>query len=207
MSFEITLMKEDEIDVYIRVSWEALTSTEDSLLSLIYPAGFTESVQTNMRKTTRDGLSDPSTSYVFIRDSSTKDVIAVACWYYQTKDLTIQEVLDTEEKAKRKRAEQGPIPGINNAMINEFREASMKNKREILAGKAHAALRVLATLPAAQRKGAGTAGLAWGLRKADELDLPVYLVSSGMGRSVYAKHGFEEVSALTDQTLALELVG
>jgi hypothetical protein len=200
-------MKEDEIDVYIRVSWEALTSTEDSLLSLIYPAGFTESVQTNMRKTTRDGLSDPSTSYVFIRDSSTKDVIAVACWYYQTKDLTIQEVLDTEEKAKRKRAEQGPIPGINNAMINEFREASMKNKREILAGKAHAALRVLATLPAAQRKGAGTAGLAWGLRKADELDLPVYLVSSGMGRSVYAKHGFEEVSALTDQTLALELVG
>jgi hypothetical protein len=24
---------------------------------------------------------------------------------------------------------------------------------------------------------------------------------------VYAKHGFEEVSALTDQTLALELVG
>jgi hypothetical protein len=207
MSFEITLMKEDEIDVYIRVSWEALTSTEDSLLSLIYPAGFTESVQTNMRKTTRDGLSDPSTSYVFIRDSSTKDVIAVACWYYQTKDLTIQEVLDTEEKAKRKRAEQGPIPGINNAMINEFREASMKNKREILAGKAHAALRVLATLPAAQRKGAGTAGLTWGLRKADELDLPVYLVSSGMGRSVYAKHGFEEVSALTDQTLALELVG
>jgi hypothetical protein len=200
-------MKEDEIDVYIRVSWEALTSTEDSLLSLIYPAGFTESVQTNMRKTTRDGLSDPSTSYVFIRDSSTKDVIAVACWYYQTKDLTIQEVLDTEEKAKRKRAEQGPIPGINNAMINEFREASMKNKREILAGKAHAALRVLATLPAAQRKGAGTAGLTWGLRKADELDLPVYLVSSGMGRSVYAKHGFEEVSALTDQTLALELVG
>jgi GNAT superfamily N-acetyltransferase len=83
----------------------------------------------------------------------------------------------------------------------------MKNKREILAGKAHAALRVLATLPAAQRKGAGTAGLTWGLRKADELDLPVYLVSSGMGRSVYAKHGFEEVSALTDQTLALELVG
>jgi hypothetical protein len=200
-------MKEDEIDVYIKVSWEALTSTGDSLLSLIYPDGFTESVQSNMRKTTRDGLLDPSTSYIFIRDSSTKDVIAVACWYYQTKDLTSQQMLDTEEKAKSKRAEQGPIPGVNDAVVNEFREASMKNKREILAGKAHAALRVLATLPAAQRKGAGTAGLVWGLGKADELELPTYLVSSGMGRSLYAKHGFEEVSAVTDQTPALDAVG
>jgi hypothetical protein len=90
MSFEIAPMKEDEIDIYIKTSWEALTSTEDSLLSLVYPDGFTESVQSNMRKTTRDGLSDPSTSYILIRNSDTKSVVAVACWYYQMKDLTIQ---------------------------------------------------------------------------------------------------------------------
>ncbi|KAI4760870.1 hypothetical protein E4T52_07055 [Aureobasidium sp. EXF-3400] len=203
MSFEIAPMKEDEIDIYIKVSWEALTSTADSVLSLIYPDGFTDSVQANMRKTTRDGLSDPSTSYILIRDSNTKDVVAVACWYYQTKDVTIQEILDTEDRAKAKRAEQGHIPGINDAMINDFRAASMKNKREILAGKAHAALRVLSTLPAAQRKGAGTAGLIWGLRKADELELPAYLVSSVMARSLYAKHGFSEVSTVVYQTLGL----
>lgn len=197
-------MKEDEIDIYIKVSWEALTSTADSVLSLIYPDGFTDSVQANMRKTTRDGLSDPSTSYVLIRDNNTGEIVAVACWYFQTKDVTIQEVLDTEERAKGKRAEQGPIPGINYAMIDKFREASMKNKREILAGRAHAALRVLATLPAAQRKGAGTAGLIWGLRKADDLELPSYLVSSGMGRSLYAKHGFSEVSTVVYQTLDLD---
>jgi hypothetical protein len=203
MSFETAPMKEDEIDVYIKTSWEALTSTEDSLLSLVYPDGFTESVQSNMRKTTRDGLSDPATSYILIRDSDTKSVVAVACWYYQMKDLTIQEMLDTEEKAKQKRAEQGPIPGVDDAMITRFREASMKNKREILVGKAHAALRVLSTLPAAQRKGAGTAGLIWGLRKADELGLPAYLVSSAMAKSLYAKHGFNEVGATIDETLSL----
>ncbi|KAI4741409.1 hypothetical protein E4T50_08194 [Aureobasidium sp. EXF-12298] len=203
MSYEITPMKEDEIDTYIKVSWEALTQVEDSVISLIYPDGFTESVQANMRKTTRDGLSDPSTSYILIRDSNTKDVVAVACWYYQTKDVTIQEILDTEDRAKAKRAEQGHIPGINDAMINDFRTASMKNKREILAGKAHAALRVLSTLPAAQRKGAGTAGLIWGLRKTDELELPAYLVSSGMARSLYAKHGFSEVSTVVYRTLGL----
>jgi len=196
-------MKEDEIDIYIKVSWEALTQVEDSVLTLIYPDGFTESVQASMRKTTRDGLSDPSTSYVLIREIDTKDVVAVACWYYQTKDVAIQEILDAEEKARERRMEQGPIPGINYAVIDKFREASMKNKREILAGKAHAALRVLSTLPAAQRKGAGTAGLIWGLRKADELELPAYLVSSGMARSLYAKHGFSEASILVYQTLGL----
>jgi len=196
-------MKEDEIDIYIKVSWEALTQVEDSVLTLVYPDGFTESVQANMRKTTRDGLSDPSTSYILIRDIDTKDVVAVACWYYQTKDVAIQEILDAEEKAREKRMEQGPIPGINYAVIDKFREASMKNKREILAGRAHAALRVLSTLPAAQRKGAGTAGLIWGLRKADELELPAYLVSSGMARSLYARHGFSEASILVYQTLGL----
>jgi hypothetical protein len=201
MSFEIAPLKEDEIDVYIKTSWEALTSTEDSLLTLIYPDGYTESVQSNMRKTTRDGFSDPSTSYILIRDSSTKNVVAVACWYYQTEDLTIQEMLDMEEKAKQKREEQGPVTGVNDAMITMFREAAMKNKRETLAGKAHAALRVLSTLPAAQRKGAGTAGLIWGLRKADELELPAYLVSSSMAKSLYAKHGFNEVGAAFDSTL------
>jgi len=196
-------MKEDEIDIYIKVSWEALTQVEDSVLTQVYPDGFTESVQANMRKTTRDGLSDPSTSYILIRDIDTRDVVAVACWYYQTKDVAIQEILDTEEKAREKRMEQGPIPGINYTVIDKFREASMKNKREILAGRAHAALRVLSTLPAAQRKGAGTAGLIWGLRKADELELPAYLVSSGMAKSLYVKHGFSEASIVVYQTLDL----
>lgn len=196
-------MKEDEIDIYIKVSWEALTQVEDSVLTLVYPDGLTESVRANMRKTTRDGLSDPSTSYILIRDIDTKDVVAVACWYYQTKDVAMRELLDAEEKAREKRMEQGPIPGINYAVIDKFREASMKNKREILAGRAHAALRVLSTLPAAQRKGAGTAGLIWGLRKADELELPAYLVSSGMGKSLYVKHGFSEASIVVYQTVGL----
>jgi hypothetical protein len=61
-----------------------------------------------------------------------------------------------------------------------------------LGGRAHALLK----LPAAQRKGAGAAGLIWGLQQADELGLPAYLEASGMGRPLYAKHGFNEVSAM-----------
>lgn len=196
MSFEITRMREDEIDAWNKVSWDAFAAAEDNLSSLLYPGGLTERTQAYMRETTRDSLSDSSYSYVFVRDSSSKQVLAVACWYFQTKDLSMQEVVDKETKARKERAEQEPIAGINFSAISDFREAQAKSKQEKLAGKAHALLKVLATLPAAQRKGAGAAGLIWGLRQADELGLPAYLEASGMGRPLYAKHGFVEVSVV-----------
>ncbi|KAK6004712.1 hypothetical protein QM012_008574 [Aureobasidium pullulans] len=196
MSFEITRMRENEIDDWNKVSWEAFAAVEDRLATLFYPGGLTERTKAYMGKSTRDSLSDSSYSYVFVRDSSTKQVVGVACWYFQTKDLSMQEVVDKEEKARKERAEQEPIPGINFAAISDFREAQASSKREILGGKAHALLKVLATLPAAQRKGAGAAGLRWGLQQADELGLPAYLEASGMGRPLYAKHGFNEVCEL-----------
>ncbi|KAI4723092.1 hypothetical protein E4T48_00778 [Aureobasidium sp. EXF-10727] len=196
MAFEITSMGEDEIDVWNKVSWEAFALVEDNLSSLLYPGGFTERVQAFMREKTRESLSDPSFSYIFVRDSGTKDILAVACWYFQTENWSMQEVSDKEEKARKERAEQEPIPGINFGAIADFREAQAESKREILAGRKHALLKVLATLPAAQRKGAGAAGLIWGLQKADELGLPAYLEASGMGRPLYVKHGFNEVSTI-----------
>ncbi|CAD0092113.1 unnamed protein product [Aureobasidium vineae] len=196
MAFEITPMKEDEIGVWNKVYWEAFALVEDNLSSLLYPGGFTECTQAFMRNNTRDSLSDPSFSYIFVRDSGTKEILAVACWYFQTEDMSMQEVSDKEEKARKERAEQEPIPGINFGVIAGFREAQAKSKREILAGKRHALLKVLATLPAAQRKGAGAAGLVWGLQRADELGMPAYLEASGMGRPLYVKHGFSEVSTI-----------
>ncbi|KAG9943409.1 hypothetical protein KCU85_g8703, partial [Aureobasidium melanogenum] len=196
MAFEITRMKDDEIDVWNKVSWDAFAAAEDNLATLLYPGGLTERTQEYMRESTRKSLSDSSYSYMFVRDSSSKQVLAVACWYFQTKDLSMQQVVDKEDKARRERAEQEPIPGINFSAISSFREAQARSKQEILSGKAHALLKVLATLPEAQRKGAGAAGLIWGLQQADELGLPAYLEASSMGRPLYAKHGFIEVCEL-----------
>lgn len=189
-------MKADEIDDWNKVSWDAFAAAEDNLSSLLYPGGLTERTQAYMRERSRDSLSDSSYSYIFVRDSSTKQVLGVACWYFQTKDLSMQEVVDKEEEARQERAEQEPIPGINFPAISDFREAQARSKQDILGGKAHALLKVLATLPTAQRKGVGAAGLIWGLQQADELGLPAYLEASGMGRPLYAKHGFKEVSAI-----------
>ncbi|THW55132.1 hypothetical protein D6C86_03721 [Aureobasidium pullulans] len=196
MAFEITPMRDDEIDVYNKICWDAFTSVPDSLALLLYPGGYTEAVQKYMRNNTIDSLSDKSTSYIFVRDINTKQVLAVACWSFQTTDLTIQEVLDKEEKARKERAEQEPIPGVDSAVMNDFRETAARLQRENLGGKAHALLKVLATHPDAQRRGAGAAALKWGLKKADELGVPAYLEASRVGRPLYAKHGFKEICEL-----------
>ncbi|KAG9524640.1 hypothetical protein KCU99_g2135, partial [Aureobasidium melanogenum] len=153
MALEITRMREDEIDDWNKVTWDAFAAAEDDLGTLLYSGRLTERTQAYVRKNTRDSLSDPSYSYVFVRDSSSKQVLAVACWYFQNKDLSMQEVVDKEEKARKAWAEQGPIPEINLGVISDFCEAPARSKQEILGGKAHALLKVLATRPAAQRKG------------------------------------------------------
>ncbi|KAH0166896.1 hypothetical protein KCU67_g4115, partial [Aureobasidium melanogenum] len=175
MAFEITRMREDEIDDWNKVTWDAFAAAEDDLATLLYSGGLTERTQAYVRKNTRDSFSDSSYSYVFVRDSSSKQVLAVACWYFQNKDLSMQEVVEKEDKARKAWAEQEPIPEINLGVISDFRDAPARSKQEILGGKAHALLKVLATRPAAQRKGAGAAGLISGLQQVDKLGLPAYL--------------------------------
>ncbi|KAI5268552.1 hypothetical protein E4T47_07757 [Aureobasidium subglaciale] len=191
MSLEVTPLTEADIDAYIRVYWNAFTAVEGNLESVFFPEGLTEPVREYLRS--GFDLSDPSFSYILVRDSSTKTVLSVAGWYHQTKHLTAQEILDKEEKARKERAEQKPVPGVNFTAVSDLREVQTKTRREILGGKPHALLKLLATDPTAQRRGAGAAALRWGLEKADDLGLPVYLEGSVMGRYLYTKNGFKDI--------------
>lgn len=197
MALEISPLKDTELDVYIDIAWKAFASASDSYSPCFYHGGFSEPVQAYLRDSTKEQLSDPSHSFILVRDSNTRNVLAIACWYFQPADKSMQEVLDDEEEAREKRAEQEPIPGIHFAAINDCRQVHAELKRNILRGKAHALLQLLATHPSAQRRGAGAAALAWGLQKADQKGLPAYLEASGMGKPLYAKFGFKEVRAST----------
>lgn len=63
-----------------------------------------------MRNNTIGSLSDMATSYIFVRDITTKQVLALACWSFQPTDLTTQEVLEKKEKARKERAGQETHP-------------------------------------------------------------------------------------------------
>lgn len=59
-----------------------------------------------------------------------------------------------------------------------------------------AVLNLLDTLPAHQRRGAGTQLVKWGADVADQHGLPCYLEGSPAGYHLYRKFGFEDVENL-----------
>lgn len=52
---------------------------------------------------------------------------------------------------------------------------------------------MLHTDPKHQGRGAGGMLIEWGLKKADELSLPIYLESSPPAHRFYQSHGFEDL--------------
>lgn len=52
---------------------------------------------------------------------------------------------------------------------------------------------MLHTHPKFQKRGAASALIQWGVKKGEELNLPVYLEASGVGHPLYHKHGFEYI--------------
>jgi GNAT superfamily N-acetyltransferase len=71
-----------------------------------------------------------------------------------------------------------------------------RKKQELIGGKPHVYLRLLATDPAHHRRGAGAMLLAWGLAEADRLQLPSYLETTSDGMPLYERHGFREVDTV-----------
>lgn len=52
------------------------------------------------------------------------------------------------------------------------------------------------TGPQYQKRGAASMLIKWGLQRADELNLPVYLESSPVAHDFYEKHGFKDVNKI-----------
>lgn len=54
-------------------------------------------------------------------------------------------------------------------------------------------LHLLHTEPKYQRRGAASALLEWGIERAEQLRLPIYLESSHEAHVLYGRHGFKDV--------------
>lgn len=134
---------------------------------------------------------DPNTTYFMIQDPATHETVAITRWRVCNETKTMEQVIADEEKSRQERETEERPAGLNYDAFNDFREAQAEGKREHLRGRPYLYLHILAVHPDHQRKGIGAFGLQWGLQKADELGLPIYLESSRDGRRLYAKHGFK----------------
>ncbi|KAH6683874.1 acyl-CoA N-acyltransferase [Halenospora varia] len=89
--------------------------------------------------------------------------------------------------------------GADTQIANHFFGSLFKRHAEIMEGKKHWYLEILGTRPEYQGKGAAGRLLRWGIGKADEEGVEVYLEASPDGKPIYEYLGFEEVDRLIVQ--------
>jgi len=194
MAFVLTPLQTSEISQWLDIQFAAFGSSTTSFTPAIFPNGLTPELRTYLIEKLEKGLNEnPSGHSYFIRDSVTNTPVGIVRWTIQSEDKTEEQLNEESEKFQKQNAEEPEVNGMYREGWSRFLQIQNKIHREIMQGKKHVYLSILAIHPDHQRKGAGIAGLQWGTDKADELDLPAYLESSVMGKGLYEKFGFSFV--------------
>ncbi len=186
-------LQEPELGHFIRLYWDAFEPpSADMILPMLYPKGFHPDLEQRMRtRILRNTQGDLGSSCFCAKRVSTGEIVGVSWW---TTVLHPRSKFDIDERfeAAYQRRNIGPeIDGFNAELDRAFFRANFYTEAEVTDGQPYMTLMLLATSPKHQRTGAGTLLLEHGLRKADELKLPVFLHSSVGGRKLYERYGFE----------------
>lgn len=188
-NLEISLLKPEEAEQYMRVRHEVFRPTVNKIL---YARGEpSEKTLNQVVEEIREGISK-GTIYLKCVDKTTGEMVAGARWRYLkpkqegAKERTWEEVdagLTIPEPYEESE------PEMWNALFKLF----AANKREILGTRPYYVLDTLVTLDKHRRRGAGSMLIRWGCEKADEAGVEAFLEASPMGAPVYARHGFVPV--------------
>ncbi|KAG0649107.1 hypothetical protein D0Z07_4391 [Hyphodiscus hymeniophilus] len=82
---------------------------------------------------------------------------------------------------------------LNHEFADYFFGGMKKKREEVMAGKRHFLMEVLAVSPEYQRMGVGDKLLAWGLSEADRLGVECWIEASPFGLGLYKKKGWVEI--------------
>ncbi|KAF2638968.1 hypothetical protein P280DRAFT_470971 [Massarina eburnea CBS 473.64] len=130
---------------------------------------------------------DPTTTLLKAVDDVTGDSMAFAKW----------NIYLTEEMARNSPGRPIPNePGCNFEACKAFFGGLVEKKAELMGNRPHFYLHMLHTVPKYQKRGAASTLIKWGMQKADELGLPVYVESSLPAHTFYQYHGFKDIDEL-----------
>ncbi|KAJ5118057.1 uncharacterized protein N7443_003261 [Penicillium atrosanguineum] len=106
--------------------------------------------------------------------------------------------VDTDDGRHENDDNQGSWPvSADKELCEVFFGTMSEHHRELMGTRRHYYLEILAVDPAYQGRGLASKLLKWGLARADEEGVEVYLSSSPEGRKVYEKYGFESRHAFS----------
>ncbi|EDU40086.1 GNAT family acetyltransferase [Pyrenophora tritici-repentis] len=146
-----------------------------------------DAVQQRARELTELREKDSTVHYQQCRDEATGKMVAF------TKYVIVQNPDDVATPTDPPHIG----PGRNVEATLMYAGGLAEKKREILGNRPHMYLHLLHTDPDHQGRGAGSLLLDWGIKRSDELGLPIYLESSAAGHRFYQNRGFKDVEFLT----------
>lgn len=199
MSLTLEPLKEDELDDYIKVFWDAFEPlAANMILPMIYPKGLQEDLFDCLRhRTLKSTGGDPGSCVLGAKDSVSGEIVGVARWEVVENPPKTKEDMDAKFKdAVNGRQDEPPVAGANEDLNLAFLRTNLYCEMEITAGQPHVTLQLLAIRQNQQRRGIGTLLLKHVLEKADRLHLPVYLDSGISGKALYERFGFQVVSVM-----------
>lgn len=141
------------------------------------PAGLARLVERH-RKTFRD---DPRATFLKVVDPATGNMMAWAEWSFNP-------ALTGEELARGPEVPEWPLP--------QFYLPYLKFRHDHLNGRPYYLLGMIVTAPEYRRRGAAGLLVRWGLDKADEDGVEIYLEASVAGRPMYEKFGLRVLKTI-----------
>jgi GNAT superfamily N-acetyltransferase len=193
MGLSIHPLEHHELDEFLRVHWAAFEPIEVNMIyPMIYPLGFRDDLLARMRSRVLRQTGGDLAAHCFCAKDHSGTIIAISWWTVVDDPPKTDEEIDRRfRKAYAARNLGDGVEGFQSDLDYAFFKAAFYSEAKVVQGKPYMGLRMLATDPQHNRRGAGSLLLKHGLRKADQLQLPVYLDSGIAGRDLYARHGFE----------------
>lgn len=185
---QISLLKPEEAEQYMRVRHEVFRDTVNKIL---YSRGEpSEATLARVTEEIRDGVVNKGIMYLKCVDVKTGEIVAGARWRC-VKPRDPNAIERTWEEVDQDMKMSEPYEESDPELFHALNDLFNENKRDIMGTRSHYVLDTLVTLPQHERRGAGSMLVRWGTERADEAGFEAYLEASPMGAPMYERHGFE----------------
>jgi GNAT superfamily N-acetyltransferase len=193
MPIELHPMTEADADAHLAIMWASFGT---DLMSVFYPKGMSANDREHMKADTLKSMrkNKPTEQFLYIKAIDTDlpadaQIISTAKWQIYPRQRSEEELdQDAKEGSRDTMFSEGADVEAMKAFFSELAD----RRKERFGGEPYVLLSILAVHPEHQRRGLGALQLKYGLEKADEMGLRVYLESSPKGKGLYKKYGFEE---------------
>lgn len=197
-NIKIHPLQPHELDAFINLYCTTFSDpAADMIMPSIYPMGLYDP---QVRKRLRAGL-EPSyekdKQYMFLaKDAQTDEILALSWWHVEEneEESSSADMHEEMEKAWNSRPTLPEVPGMNGAVARAYFERSFAARFGL--PRLYMELSMLAVHPEHKGRGIGGMLLREGLKTADDLGLPVFVISSMQGKPMYERHGFGDVRHL-----------